>query len=167
MTPSRSILGVGPRIAAFMLPFVIAAAAVTIGSHDAVRIPFLHRSVTLGAGAALLVPGIALYAGAARALVRDFAAGKLITTGAYGLCRNPLYGAFILFLVPALGLLVDSWPIVVLSFVMYAGFELFIGREYLELSRAFGAEYRRYEESVNELLPVPRRRGLRHAHHGA
>lgn len=166
MEPSRSILGVGPRIAVFMLPFVVAAAAVTIGWHDAVRIPFLHRSAALGAGAVLLVPGIALYVGAARALVRDFEAGKLITTGAYGLCRNPLYGAFILFLVPALGLLLDSWPIVMLSFAMYGGFKLFIGREYLELAKTFGAEYARYEASVNELWPAPRGRDLRHAPHG-
>lgn len=165
MSTKRSIMGVGPGIAAFTLPFLVAAATVTIGWHDDVRIPFVRRSLALGAGSVLLILGIALYIGSARPLLRDFAAGKLITTGAYGLCRNPLYASWILFLVPAIGLLVDSWPVVMLSFVMYAGFKLLIGREYRELAEAFGPAYRRYEASVNELLPMPRWRRLRHVHH--
>ena len=167
MSTTRSFLGAGPGIVAFTLPFLVASMVVTVGWHDTTHFAFVRRPVTLGVGSVLFILGVALYVRALRVLLRAFASGWLVTTGPYGLCRNPMYAAWILLLVPAIGLLLDSWPIVTLSFVAYAGFKLLVGREYLELEQAFGPAYRRYEASVNELLPLPRWRHARHAHHRA
>lgn len=165
VNPTRSTMGASLGIAAFAAPFVVTALVVTIGWHDAVRLGFVPRPFELGAGAVLLLLGLALYAVALPVWLRGIRTGRLITTGAYALCRNPLYAAWILFLVPGLGLLLDSWPIVMLSFVVYAGFKLLVGREYLEFTLAFGPAYRRYEASVPELLPIPRRRAFRRMRH--
>jgi protein-S-isoprenylcysteine O-methyltransferase Ste14 len=90
------------------------------------------------------------------ALTCNYNRDQLATTGIYGLVRNPIYSAWILFLLPGLALLSRSWPLLLTPVVAYVVFKLRIGRENEYLERRFGDTYRRYQSEVNELVPIPR-----------
>ncbi|MBN1547514.1 MAG: isoprenylcysteine carboxylmethyltransferase family protein [Syntrophaceae bacterium] len=77
----------------------------------------------------------------------------LLTDGVYGLTRNPMYAAFILFLIPAVSLLMNDVLIVLASLVLYVVFRISIKKKEDYLLELFGDEYRRYAEQVPQLIP--------------
>ena len=93
---------------------------------------------------------------AVRAGMGAYNRGQLATSGIYGLVRNPMYSAWILFVIPGLVVLTRSWPLFLTPFVAYAAFKLLIRREYGYLRGKFGPSYTEYAERVNELVPMPR-----------
>ncbi len=72
------------------------------------------------------------------------------------LVRHPIYSAWIVFIVPGLGLLSRSWPVLLTPLVAYAVFKLLIRREDEYLEQRFGDDYLRYRMQVNELIPIPK-----------
>ena len=76
-----------------------------------------------------------------------------MTEGVYAYTRNPMYAAFILFLIPALSLLMNDVLIILTSAILYAVFRINIGKEEDFLQRQFGEDYRRYAEKVPRLIP--------------
>ena len=83
---------------------------------------------------------------------------KLATTGIFGIVRNPIYSAWIIFIIPGLVLLSRSWPLFFTPVVAYVIFKARIGRENEYLEQHFGDDYRTYKAQVNELVPFPRRK---------
>lgn len=96
-------------------------------------------------------------------LLSGFPKGKLVTTGAYGVCRNPIYGSVALLVLPGLALATGIWGYLVPAAALLLGVAIFIPREERDLARVFGEEYRRYTASVHRILPFvrPRQRALR------
>jgi protein-S-isoprenylcysteine O-methyltransferase Ste14 len=150
-----TISAIGGGVELVVLPYAAAAITLTVLRHDAFRWFFLPRALTIGAGLALAGAGVAFYAATVRLFLREFKTGKLITTGTFAWCRNPIYASFIVFFAPAAGLLADSWLIFSLAAAIYAVLKIFIREEDRELEAAFGDEYRRYAARVNEVLPIP------------
>ena len=95
---------------------------------------------------------------AARTGMAAYNSDKLATTGLFGIVRNPMYAAWIVFIIPGLVLLTRSWPLFLTPLVAYAVFKLLIRRENEYLEKRFGDEYREYRGEVNELFPWPRKR---------
>lgn len=95
------------------------------------------------AGALLLSPLAAwLFVWAQRSAPED--GDTLVTTGAYGWLRHPIYLAFLLMLL-ATGLIVSAGPWLLLAVPLYvAGTELRIASEEGELSRRFAGQYAAY-----------------------
>lgn len=151
----RSLTGAGPKLALWALPGLAISIAATSLFRELCRWHYLPRALELVLGGALLVAGLALYLDSAWLLLRDGRKGMLITRGAYAWSQNPLYGAFIFFLVPAASLLFDSWPLLLVSVHMYAGLEVHIGSEYRELEATFGDAWRLYRTRTSELFPLP------------
>ena len=108
------------------------------------------------AGIVLLVIGVPMLIVAARAATIAYNSDKLATTGIFGLTRNPIYSAWIVFIISGLMLLTHSWPLFLTPLVAYVVFKTTIRRENDYLERHFGDEYRRYKAQVNELVPFPR-----------
>jgi protein-S-isoprenylcysteine O-methyltransferase Ste14 len=79
-----------------------------------------------------------------------------VTTGAYGVVRNPIYSSVIFFILPAVALLTLTWVYLVVSVFLYAGVMIFIGTEEKQLSKAFGKEYEDYLTRVDRLVPFKR-----------
>ncbi len=79
--------------------------------------------------------------------------GKLITAGAYGVCRNPIYSSFGFFILPGLSLLSSTWVYLVVAAVLCLGVRIFIRTEEQDLMRVFGDEYRAYTGRVHRLIP--------------
>lgn len=111
------------------------------------------------AGITLLGIGIPMLVVAARAATVAYNSDRLATTEIFGLTRNPIYSAWIVFIIPGLVLMSRSWPLFLTPVVAYLVFKAQIGRESEYLERRFGEEYRAYKAEVNELVPFPRRKG--------
>ncbi len=82
----------------------------------------------------------------------------LATTGIFGIVRNPVYSAWIVFIIPGLVLLSRSWPLMLTPLVAYCVFKARIWRENDYLEKRFGEAHRQYKVQVNELFPFPRRK---------
>jgi protein-S-isoprenylcysteine O-methyltransferase Ste14 len=150
-----SIVGQGSKILIFMLPSLIAA---TLVHAFLPRIAALPESVSFirPVGYLLLVPGIALWATAVIQLITGFSKGKLVTTGAYNIVRNPLYSSATFFILPAIALMTLTWVYLVVSVFLYIGVTIFISEEEKQLTMVFGKTYEEYLARVDRLVPFKR-----------
>jgi protein-S-isoprenylcysteine O-methyltransferase Ste14 len=85
-----------------------------------------------------------------------FSKGELVTTGAYGVARNPIYASATFFILPAIALMTLTWVYFVASVFLYVGVAIFIGTEEQQLTKAFGKEYEDYIARVDRLVPFKR-----------
>jgi protein-S-isoprenylcysteine O-methyltransferase Ste14 len=147
-----SIIGQGGKIILFMLPSLIAA----IWVHTYLpQIAALPESISFikPVGFALLLLGLILWGTAVVQLMTGFSKGKLVTSGAYGVVRNPIYSSVTFFVLPAVALMTLTWVYFVASVFLYAGVMIFIGKEEEQLTQAFGKEYEDYLARVDRLVP--------------
>lgn len=150
-----SFLGVGPKIGRITLPYLAITIALSLifpaifSFGETVEIPLLI------AGVVMILLALVFYFTTLRLMLPAIKANKLVTTGAYRLCRNPLYSALILFLIPGLGLLLNSWLIVTTTIVGYIVFRHYVHEEEELLERIFGEEFRQYKKRTSCLFPNP------------
>jgi protein-S-isoprenylcysteine O-methyltransferase Ste14 len=113
------------------------------------------------AGLILLSAGLVFYFITLRSLISGLRQTSLMTKGGYYLCRHPLYSSFILFILPAIALMLNSWLVLTSSIVAYIVFKLTINREDQILESVFGDEYLKYRNKTPELFPFPFRKIVR------
>ena len=147
-----NIVGQGGKIILFMLPSLIAAIAAQLYFPKIAALPE-SISVIKPLGFILLVPGLILWGTAVIQLLLGFSKGKLVTTGAYGVVRNPIYSSVLFFILPAVALLTITWVYLIPSVFLYMGVIIFIGVEEKQLTEAFGTEYTDYIARVDRLIP--------------
>jgi len=150
-----NIVGQGARIMLSAAPALAAAVWAHLRVPELVRIP-LPSSVLLPLGIVLLVPGVALWLTAVVQLLAGFPQGRLVTTGAYGVCRNPIYSSVGLLVLPGLSFLAGTWVYLAVGAALCLGVRLFIPVEERDLLRVFGEDYRRYTERVHRIVPFGR-----------
>jgi len=158
MNREMSRWGVGPSI---LLPTGAYAAVAGLATWlwpDVCLVTAVPRVVFLVAGIVLLLVGIPMLMVAGKAATIAYNSDKLATTGIFGLVRNPIYSAWIVFIIPGLVLLSQSWPLFLTPVVAYMVFKVRIGRENDYLEKRFDNAYRTYKAQVNELVPFPRRK---------
>jgi protein-S-isoprenylcysteine O-methyltransferase Ste14 len=147
-----NIIGQGGKIILFMLPSLIAA----IWAHTNLpQIAALPDSIGFikPVGYLILPLGLILWGAAVIQLMWGFSKGKLVTTGAYSVVRNPIYSSVTFFVLPAVALITLTWVYFVPSIILYVGVMIFIGREEGQLAQAFGKEYIEYLARVDRLVP--------------
>lgn len=158
MTREVSRWGVGPSILVSAGGYAAVAGIATWLWPEVCLITVVPYPVFLVAGIVLLIIGIPMLMVAGRAATLAYNSDRLATTGIFGLTRNPIYSAWIVFIIPGMVLLSRSWPLFLAPVVAYMVFKARIGRENEYLERHFGEEYRRYKVQVNEVVPFPRRK---------
>lgn len=147
-----NIIGQGGKIILFMLPSLIAAIWVHTYLPQVAALPEKF-SVIRPLGYVWLPIGLILWGTAVIQLMMGFSKGKLVTTGAYGVVRNPIYSSVTFFILPAVALITLTWVYFVASAFLYVGVMMFIGTEEEQLTRAFGKEYEDYLARVDRLIP--------------
>ena len=147
-----SIVGQGGKILLFMLPSLIAAIWAQTSLPQIAALPE-RLSFIKPAGYVLLLPGLVLWGTAVLQLLAAFSNGRLVTTGAYRVARNPIYASATFSLLPAATLLTWTWVYLVVAVFLYAGVMIFIGKEEEQLTDAFGREYQEYMGRVDRLVP--------------
>lgn len=147
-----NIVGQGGKIILFTLPALIGAILVHINFPAIAALPDKLRFLQ-PVGYILLVPGLLLWAAAVTQLLIRFPQGKLVTSGAYGVVRNPIYSSVTFFILPAVALLTLTWVYLIASVFLYTGVMIFIGTEEHQLTNAFGKPYQEYLARVDRLIP--------------
>ena len=147
-----NIVGQGGKIILFTLPALI---AVILVHKHLPEIAALPESINFikPVGYLLLIFGIALWGTAIIQLFMGFTKGRLVTNGAYGIVRNPIYSSVTFFILPAVSLITLTWVYLVASVFLYIGVIIFIGKEEIQLAKAFGKEYENYIKRVDRLIP--------------
>lgn len=142
-----ALVGSGDRIMLFTAPFLVAGLVLQVLVPSLLEIggPPLARGVL---AAVLGVPGVVLWIWSVILVVTRIPRGELITHGPYALCKHPLYTSVALLVLPAIGLLADTWLGVALGAVLYVASRIFSPAEERELERTFGAAYDRYRAGV-------------------
>ena len=148
-----SIVGQGGKIILFMLPSLIAAILVHAYLPQIASLPE-SISFIKPVGYVLLPIGLILWGTAVIQLLTGFSKGKLVTTGAYGVVRNPIYSSVTFFILPAVSLMTLTWVYFVPSVFLYIGVMIFIGTEEEQLTKAFGKAYEDYLARVDRLVPL-------------
>ena len=147
-----TIIGQGGKIILFTLPSLIAAILVHIYFPQIAALPESIGFIQ-PAGYLLLLPGLILWGAAVIQLMTGFSNGKLVTTGAYSVVRNPIYSSVTFFILPGLALMTLTWVYFVPSVFLYIGVMIFIGKEEQQLTKTFGKQYEDYLARVDRLVP--------------
>lgn len=148
-----SLWGVGPTL-------VVTALVATAGVwwlhrvlDEAAHLHFLPPVLRYGTAAGLLAVGIPIWVAASVTVSGGWRRDILLTRGVYALCRNPLYGALLVYVAPAVALLAGSWPLLGVPVVVAAVFLVRVGREERYLRERFGSEWQDYRERTGVLVP--------------
>jgi protein-S-isoprenylcysteine O-methyltransferase Ste14 len=147
-----SIVGQGGKIILFTLPSLITAILIHTYLPQVAALPAAIHFIQ-PVGYLFLILGLILWGAAVIQLLTGFSKGKLVTTGAYGVVRNPIYSSMTFFVLPAVALLTFTWVYFLVSVFLYAGVMIFIGEEEKQLTRAFGKTYQKYTTRVDRLVP--------------
>jgi protein-S-isoprenylcysteine O-methyltransferase Ste14 len=150
-----NIVGQGGKIILFMLPSLIAAIGVHKFLPDVAALPESIRFIK-PLGYLLLLLGLILWGSAVTQLLMGFSKGRLVTKGAYGVVRNPIYSSVTFFILPAVALMTLTWVYFIVSVFLYIGVMIFIGTEEQQLSHTFGRQYEDYLSRVDRLVPFKR-----------
>lgn len=150
-----NFLGIGPKIASVLLPYLILTIVVSTHSHHKFAFTSFKSPFLFDAGLILLVLGLIFYFSTVRLLLKGLKETRLVTNGAFSLCQNPLYSSIILFIIPAISFIVNSWLVLTSSVIGYILFRIFIKSEYLELEKFFGESYFNYKKTTPEFFPLP------------
>jgi protein-S-isoprenylcysteine O-methyltransferase Ste14 len=156
MKTSMTLFGCGPKLALLCLPYVILSLIVMYRYPEFSDLEFLNFHYVKVLGFIWLGLGIIFWIYSAVSFLKYFKPGKLITSGPFALCRNPIYSSIIVFIIPSLALIFHSGLTFSISLVLYIGFKISIHGETNVLRKIFGEEFEKYEKSVNEIIPFPR-----------
>lgn len=148
-----TVFGIGPKLVGLTLAYAIVPAVLTATFPAFFAVTCMPPAVLNFLGVILLVLGIPLWLFSIIPLLSGFMEGRLCTTGVYSLVRNPMYSAFIVFIVPAMTLFYKSWIAFTIPIVMMLIFKRLIKAEETYLEEHFGEDYQRYKAEVNSLLP--------------
>lgn len=108
----------------------------------------LVQAVRVPKGIFLLVAGGVILLFAAGHLVYAYIKNQLAKTGLYHLVANPLYANAVVFLIPGLSLILNSWLVLTASIVLYIIYRYFVPQEYENLKNLYGKEYEDYYKSI-------------------
>ena len=143
-----TIAGVAPKIAVPTFVYLIITIIIDQLKYPMFKINLDYSSVLLIIGVVLIIMGVMVVVNVARKLKKAFASGSLMTDGLYAYFRNPMYAAYLLFIIPGIAFLFNSWlalTTIVLNFIL---FQIFIKEEYIYLKERFGEDYKSYLNKV-------------------
>jgi protein-S-isoprenylcysteine O-methyltransferase Ste14 len=150
------IMGEAKSLAIYFLPLFIVSLTMKILFPRAFSFLGKFWGAGMAIGLELCAIGLLFWVSAAAKLIPALKEGRLATSGAYGLCRHPIYAWWVYFLLPAIALCLDSWMFIALSIFVYFLSRNGAMKEETALAMRFGDEYREYTLRVRRLLPIPR-----------
>jgi protein-S-isoprenylcysteine O-methyltransferase Ste14 len=143
----KGLVGSGDRIFLLTLPFLIIGLVLNIlrPSLFSVGGPPLVLKVLLEI---ILIVGVTIWLWSAVLILTKVPKHELITSGPYALVKHPLYTGVALLVLPALGLLLDTWLGILIGIILYAASRIFSPEEERTLSKTFGVRWEDYCDKV-------------------
>ncbi|MGD8538507.1 MAG: isoprenylcysteine carboxylmethyltransferase family protein [Candidatus Aminicenantes bacterium] len=147
-----TLIGVGLKFALISVVYTIIIINLHFMWTPHLSFP-IPRLLTLVLGVLLLIIGTPIYLTAGLTIHKYFHDGKLATTGIYAYFRHPIYGAWIVFIMPGIVLLLNSLIGLSIPIFMYVLFRILIVKEDKYLEERFGEEFIDYKNRVGEIFP--------------
>jgi protein-S-isoprenylcysteine O-methyltransferase Ste14 len=144
----KFIEGAGPKIMAPLFVTFIITALVSYWYQPAFNYPIGIYEYAVALGVLLIIVGVPFWLLATVMFLRAWFAGRLETRGPFAVMLNPIYGSWMLLIIPGISLVVNWWPILLTSVAMYLAQRLFIREEDDYLRQKFGGQYEEYRKKV-------------------
>ena len=151
-------MGIGPKVGGIVLPWLALAVFFSVKFKSSFAYLENDSRILFFVGIAFLSIGALLYLFTLPALLKGLKETKLVTTGTFYLCCNPLYSSLILFIIPGVSFMMNSWLVLTTSIIGFTLLKIFIRSEYMEMEKFFGSEFRKYRAETPEFLPFPVRK---------
>ncbi len=142
------IEGAGPSIMAPLFVTFAIAAWISYAYRPMFNYPLVPAEWALALGAVFLLAGVPFWLLSTGMFLLAYFRGRLETRGPFAVMPNPIYGSWIVFVIPGISLVLNWWPILLTSVVMYAAQRMFIHVEDDALRQKFGRQYDEYRKKV-------------------
>ena len=146
--------GVGPKFLFFSVVYYLIVFIVHYTFLHELKFVVFHSLINTILGIILIATGLPFFLIPAFTIDKYFKRGELATKGVYGIMRHPIYGAWIVFIIPGIILLQGSVIGISIPIFMYIVFRLVIKKEEEYLLNKFGNDFINYKKSVNGIFPT-------------
>jgi protein-S-isoprenylcysteine O-methyltransferase Ste14 len=146
----KMLVGSGDKIGRFLLPFLVVGVTANVLWPSVFSVGGPSATVAAIAWAVLGV-GVVIWLWSVVLILTKVPRRELITTGPFALMKHPLYTGVGLLVIPAVGVLLDTWLGIALGGLLYLAARRYAPEEERGLAETFGAEWDAYADSV--LLP--------------
>jgi len=144
--------GVGPKFTFISLSYAVVIVLINYIFFPTLTIP-IPRVLSLVLGIILIIIGVPIFLIPGLILHKYFDEGKLATKGVFAHFRHPIYGSWIVFIVPGIILIFNSLLGLTIPLFMYVIFKVLIKEEEEYLEEKFGEEYFEYKRKVGSIFP--------------
>lgn len=146
--------GVGSRFTLLSIMYGLIMVLLSIFFDPVFKIPHVPYKFLVIAGVVLILLGFPFYLHALTSVMRAFEEKRLLTNGSFGMCRHPVYAAWVVFFVPGIMLFFNTWLGLTAPIFMYLLIRVLVDKEEIYLEEMFGEEYLLYKKRVPLVLPV-------------
>lgn len=153
MSEEMTRWGVGPKFTIICALYMAAVLVIHYLFFPSLTFKLGFRSVNIILGIILIVLGIPIFLIPGLSIDKYFLDGKLCKAGVYAYMRHPIYGSWIVFIVPGIVLIIGSIIGLSIPVFMYILFRILIIKEDEYLENKFGQEYLEYRKKVNAVFP--------------
>ena len=143
----RRLVGSGDRIALMTLPVLVIGVAANVLVPSKFEIP-IHSDWITGVAVVVLALGLIGWGSSVAMILAKVPRGELITDGPYAIVKHPLYTSVGLLVLPAVGVLLDTWLGAAIGATVYIASRRFAPQEEATLADTFGSRWDAYARSV-------------------
>ena len=149
--------GIGPQFTLISIVYAIIIFLIHLIWMQSFIFTIISRQVNLILGIILIIVGLLIFLIPAHTIDKYFYEGRICTTGIYSFIRHPIYGSWIVFIIPGIVIISGSLLGISIPIFMYIIFKILIPKEEKYLEKKFGEEYLKYQKKVNAVFPTIRR----------
>lgn len=154
MKEKMSRWGVGPTFASLSIGYGVVALAISHYFYPAFQIGLVPYWLWSILGIALILIGVPFFIISVKTVTHAYNANALVTDGIFKCCHHPLYGSWVVFIVPGIVFLANSWIGLTTPLFMYFLLRKLVKKEETYLEHIFGSEYLEYKKKVPCIFPV-------------
>lgn len=148
-----TVRGIGKKIERVGIPLLIIFILLSIRYTNFFQYTEINSISIRIFGVAILIIGIIIHIYSACIMLKGFKMKKLVTSGPYAFCRNPMYSTIFFLITPGLSFAMNSWIFLFAIPILLSIFLMNIKEEDEFLQVEFEEEYHRYKKSVKLLIP--------------
>ena len=153
MEGKMSRWGIGPIFASLSIGYGMIMMVTSRYFHPFFQVGFLPYWLMTVVGISLIVIGVPFLITSVKTVMRAYNSDELVTTGVFRWCRHPLYASWVVFIVPGIVFLANSWIGLTTPIFMYLILRKLVKKEEIYLESVFGSEYLDYKRKVPCILP--------------
>jgi protein-S-isoprenylcysteine O-methyltransferase Ste14 len=142
------IAGVAPQIAIPTFLYMLITIIIDQLTRPLFQMTQRNDSNFLIIGILLILFGVLIVVTIGKKLLKSFHENILMTEGLYKIFRNPMYVSYLIFIIPGIGLVFNSWLVFTAIIINFILFQIYIKKEYRYLEEKYGEQYKLYLKKV-------------------